>query len=245
MAFVNAANAKVTVGDRQWSGDVSDYSSSSDVATIDVTCLENADRALLAGIATGDLTLSGFIDSATAGTANSQWQDLKGLVATSAGVATMVAFEGFAANKDVWLTKVYETSYGISESVSGAAQFALSMSTTGVQDYGKSLFDLASAKTSSANGTTVDNSSSTANGGTGVISVIAASGTSPTLDVIVQHSSDGASWSTLGTFTQATGTTSQAITVASGTTVNRYLRAAATIGGSSPSFTFAVGFARL
>lgn len=245
MAFVNAANAKVTVGDRQWSGDVSDYSTSSNVATVDVSVLESTDVALLATIASGDFTLNGFIDSATAGTANSQWQDLKGLRATAAGVPTMIGFEGFAENKDVWMTTAYETTYNVSDAVSGTANFSLSMSTTGVQDYGKSLFNLASAKTASANGTTVDNSASTANGGIGVISVIAASGTSPTLDVIVQHSSDGSSWSTLGTFTQATGTTSQAITVASGTTVNRYLRAAATIGGSTPSFTFAVGFSRL
>ena len=244
MAFVSAANAKVTVGDRQWSGDVSDYSSTSDIATIDVTCIENADRAIIAGIASGDMSLSGFIDSADAATANSQWQDLKNLRATSAGVPAMVAFEGFAANKDAWITTVYETNYGISESVTGAASFSLSMSTTGVQDYGKSLFDLAAAITSTTNGTTVDNAASTANGGLGVISVIANSGTSETLDCIVQHSSDGSSWSTLGTFTQATGTTSQAITVAAGTTVNRYLRAVATLGGTSPSFTFAVGFAR-
>jgi hypothetical protein len=245
MAFVNASNAKVTVGDRQWSGDVSDYSTSSNVGTIDVSVLESTDTSLIVGIASGDFTLNGFVDSADAGTANSQWQDLNGLRATSAGVPTMIGFEGFAADKDVWLTTAYETTYGVSASVSGSANFSLSLSTTGVQDYGKSLFDLASAQTATVSGTTVDNSASTTNGGVGSISVTAASGTSPTLDVIVQHSSDGSTWSTLGTFTQATGTTSEAITVASGTTVNRYVRATATIGGTTPSFTFAVGFARL
>lgn len=75
--------------------------------------------------------------------------------------------------------------------------------------------------------------------------VSAASGTTPTLDVVIQHSLDGVNWFNLITFTQATGATSEykAVSEAQGSTVTVVgdrLRARYTIGGTSPSFTFSV-----
>lgn len=80
--------------------------------------------------------------------------------------------------------------------------------------------------------------------------VSAASGTSPTLDVVVQDTLDGTNWFTVGTFTQATAATSQAInivatdngspTVSNNAVVGRQLRIKWTVGGTSPSFTFRV-----
>jgi hypothetical protein len=48
----------------------------------------------------------------------------------------------------------------------------------------------------------------------------------------------------LVTFTQATTTTSEVKLVAEGTTVNRYLKAEFTVGGTSPSYTAIIGFGR-
>ena len=69
------------------------------------------------------------------------------------------------------------------------------------------------------------------------LAVTAASGTAPTLDVTVQHSPDGSTWSTLGTFAQKTGVASER-KIFSG--CDRFLRCIWTIAGSSPSFTFSV-----
>lgn len=70
------------------------------------------------------------------------------------------------------------------------------------------------------------------------LSVGAASGTSPTLDVTIQQSPDGSTgWTTVGSFTQMTGTGSQEIRV---TPTQPYIRVAYTIAGTSPSFTFHV-----
>lgn len=71
------------------------------------------------------------------------------------------------------------------------------------------------------------------------LSVTAASGTTPTLDVKIQaYDPSSDSWYDTGVaFAQATGTTTERIT---GALAEDKLRAVATIGGTTPSFTFSV-----
>lgn len=72
------------------------------------------------------------------------------------------------------------------------------------------------------------------------LSVTAVSGTSPTLNVTIQSSDDGGTtWYNLpnGSFTQATVATTQALAL---TTFGDTIRVSATIGGTSPSFTYKV-----
>ena len=78
------------------------------------------------------------------------------------------------------------------------------------------------------------------------LDVTAASGTSPTLDVTVK-AKDPASgkYFLLGTFTQKTGVVSDALFIGNGagsTFAARTIRVEAVIGGTSPSFTFSVGY---
>lgn len=78
--------------------------------------------------------------------------------------------------------------------------------------------------------------------------VSAASGTNPTLDVVVQHSIDGTTWFDLITFTQRTSAANEIKSVSEeqGTTVTAIgdrLRAKWTVGGTTPSFTFKVNVA--
>jgi len=70
------------------------------------------------------------------------------------------------------------------------------------------------------------------------LDVTAASGTTPTLDVVIEDTLDGTNWNTVGTFTQKTTTGRQVIDITglfAGT-----LRVRWTIGGTTPSFTFSV-----
>jgi hypothetical protein len=89
---------------------------------------------------------------------------------------------------------------------------------------------------------------SSGNGGDGVavpefararfyLDVTAASGTSATLDVTIEELVNG-QWYTLATFTQSTAAGRKAVSVSG--PAGRKLRAAWTIGGTTPSFTFAV-----
>lgn len=72
------------------------------------------------------------------------------------------------------------------------------------------------------------------------LDVTAASGTSPTLAVKIQTSDDGGTtWYDIpnASFTQATAVTKQAIQI---NTYGNLIRAAYTVGGTTPSFTFTV-----
>lgn len=70
------------------------------------------------------------------------------------------------------------------------------------------------------------------------LDVTAASGTTPTLDVKLQHSPDGAQWTDLGTsFAQKTAVGAEAKVF---TGVHGYIRTVSTIGGTTPSFTYSV-----
>ena len=245
MAFVPTHNSRITISDREWSGDLTSVDTSSAVDPLDTTTLADTSKSFIAGMMSGTMTCNGLIDSASASVANSQWQDLYAIKGDSDGVPAIIALEGFTAGKQVWVAQATETSWSNNSSVAGTVNFTINMETTGDQGYGVSLFDPGTAQTATGNGTAVDNSSSTSTGAVANLNVVEVSGTSPTLDVVVQHSADDTTYSTLLTYTQATGTTSQRLAVASGDTINRYLRVSATIGGTTPSFKFAVGFARL
>ena len=95
---------------------------------------------------------------------------------------------------------------------------------------------LASAvRTTSGTGTSVDLGTKT--GLQLDLAVSAASGTTPSLQVVLETSKDNTTWRSLGVFPQATtaGPTSKVFAGA-----DRYLRAVWTIGGTAPSFTFSV-----
>lgn len=99
-------------------------------------------------------------------------------------------------------------------------------------------------RTATANGTGVD-----LLGAEGWVSAIlnvgTVTGTTPTLDVKLQESDDNSTFSDISgaAFTQVTATPSPATTISVLTThrrAKRYVRAVATIGGTTPSFPCAV-----
>ena len=70
------------------------------------------------------------------------------------------------------------------------------------------------------------------------LQVTAASGTLPTLDVVIQDTVDGTNYQTIATFAQKTGVSREVIRLTSAFTDN--LRVNYEIGGTTPSFTFNV-----
>lgn len=65
----------------------------------------------------------------------------------------------------------------------------------------------------------------------------AASGTSPTLDVSLEESADGASWSAVAN-SSITQLTTAGNRVAAASVTKNYVRVTSTVGGTTPSFTF-------
>jgi hypothetical protein len=98
----------------------------------------------------------------------------------------------------------------------------------------------AAARTASANGTGVDVS-----GYVGNIKVLlnigTVTGTTPTLDVKIQDSADNSSWADVSGYTiaQKTAAGSDSLSVDK-RAVRKYIRAVATIGGTTPSFPCAI-----
>lgn len=97
------------------------------------------------------------------------------------------------------------------------------------------------AATASANGTGVD----TLGYDSAMITleVGTVSGTAPTLDVKMQHSDDNSSFSDISgaTFTQVTASNaSKTLNLSLGGARKRYIRAVATIAGTTPNFALAV-----
>lgn len=70
------------------------------------------------------------------------------------------------------------------------------------------------------------------------LDVTAVSGTSPTLDVVIEDTLDGVNWNTIGTFAQKVAAGREVIDIT--TPFADSIRARHTIGGTSPSFTFSV-----
>lgn len=70
-----------------------------------------------------------------------------------------------------------------------------------------------------------------------VLAVTVASGTTPILTVVVEHSDDETLWATLGTFAAVSAAGRSAIRLPGAL---RYVRVRWTLGGGSPSFTFGV-----
>lgn len=69
-----------------------------------------------------------------------------------------------------------------------------------------------------------------------LLDVTARTGTTPTLDVTIQTSYDGITWRSAGTFTQATATGQQRGSFS----LDRFVRASWTVGGTTPNFTFSI-----
>lgn len=95
--------------------------------------------------------------------------------------------------------------------------------------------------TSATSGTTVDDGAGTAFGAQAYLQVTAFTGTG--VDIIVEHSTDNSSWSTLIDFGTQNAIGSSRVAVANTTTVNRYVRAS-TGTGTFSSVTFNVVFVR-
>lgn len=70
------------------------------------------------------------------------------------------------------------------------------------------------------------------------LNVTASSGTLPTLDVVVEDTLDGMTWNVIGTFAQKGAPGREVINITS--PFSATVRVRWTIGGSTPSFTFAI-----
>lgn len=255
MAFVAAGpDTKVILSQYHLSSFFNSVALPSEVSTQDTTGFGKTAHCHTPILRDGTVTLGGFYDAATrvvSGETVSDAVDVALSAAPSTSRLLTVALAGMAAGTPVRVASVLQTSYEISGEVDGVVEVSAEIQTAdNGLEAGVSLADL-TARTTTANGTAVDNGAATTNGGVAHLhSVLGTGGATGTVVVKVQHSVDNSVWVDLVTFSTLTRTTGSPPTDGSGAerqsvagTVNRYLRATWTFSASA-QLTLAVAFAR-
>lgn len=212
-------------------------------ATLDRTTFTSTAQEFFLGQEMAELAVDALVDDAT--TANNFWETLTGFYAAGAAVPLSVSPGGVEAGSQAWMAEGYLSNLATTTAVADRVTASLTFTLTGGAKPNGVNLTAHEAVTTNTTGSAVDNAAGTTNGGVAHLHITEASGTSPQLDLVVQHSTNNSSWSTLTTFAQATGAGAQRNVVAAGTSVHRYIRANVTgVSGTNASFTISVAFAR-
>ena len=243
MAFRHGKNTKVLINASDLSSYFNDATSNNTVEVAETTTfgVVGGSKTYVVGLNDATITMSGLFD----GAAGAVDEVISNVLGSSIDVNFTIAPDsGLLVGSRCILGQAIDTKYDVKAPVSGVVSVSADFQTDAGADQGVVLAGL-STVTTTANGTAVDNTTSTTNGGTAILHVTANTRNGTNI-VKVQHSVDNSTWADLVTFTtvSSTTTTSERISVATGTTVNRYLRAAYTVAGSSGSATITVAFAR-
>lgn len=241
--FIHGKGTRLLISKYNMSAYFSSVDADTSAQSHDVTTLGKSTVHRAPGLFDGKVSLGGMFE-ATA----------DGLVASWLGSALGEAFTfcpgGDTAGGPCQIGKVLHASYKASSPVGGMVAASASLECrSDFEAFGK-VVHILEAETGTAGQASVDAGvgGNTANGGFATIHCTTVTGTNPTLDSKLQHCADNSSWadfSPSAAFTQLTAAGSETITIAAGTTVDRYVREYHTIGGTdTPTFTYLVGFAR-
>jgi hypothetical protein len=237
VAFISAQKSRVLVGDFAFSPYTAQIDAESPTDMLDFTVVTDTAKAFLPGQDTSTVGLSGWLD--VDATSNAQFDQLNDLKAATSPEPFTYGPNGLALTSEVWMAGVNAAQFTTGAAVADKVTWALNMQATGSTDRGVSLKDL-SAVTVDTNGTGVDGTAQSTSGGIAHLHVTAFSGFSGAVFTIAD-SADNSSFATIGTFTTATGPTSERLAISG--TVRRYVRYAVDVTGTG-SVTFAVAFAR-
>jgi len=237
MAFVHGKDSVIYFDNNdfgQYFNNV-DFTRTADVA--ETTAFGNDNKNYISGDKDGTISFTGMFDS----TADATLQPYLG---SSTNTDVCIGADGITDGKSIFFGTGVITNYGQSSPVGDVVGTSVDLQANAGLFNGLVL-DKATI-TATGNSTATDNTNSTSNGGGAIAIVDSVSGTgTPTATIKIQHSSDNSVWVDLVTFSNFTAVGSQVSEVASGTTINRYLRASYTISGTNPSFSCIVGFGRV
>lgn len=239
MAFNAGTTAKVYANGYDLSGYLKGADSSASREMYDSTTLGDSDREYVAGLRDASFSADGLFE------ADSTAPKVDDILHAAMGNATAVILTHLPygdglGNRGIGMDGD-ESSYEVSSPVDDLVSVALEVQSSVGREAIRVLHPIG-AETATGNGTGLDNSASSANGGSAYLQVTAASGTAPSLTAKVQHSADDITYADLITFDAATAIGAQRKSVAG--TVNRYTRARHEISGTGPSFTYHLGFNR-
>lgn len=207
----------------------------------DDTCYGDSDRFFIGGLGNGSVALDGKYDSVAAGS-DVVLQGLR----TVEGAGITIAYEGLAIGARTRFARVVETSVGVSAPVGDIVVINAEFQATLGAFPGASLHAL-TAETVTGFGASVDGTAATTGGWAAILHATGFSGAAATITGKLADSADNSVFADVanGGFTARTTVGSQVIYGAPGVTLRRYVRAAWTISGTTPSITFHVSLARL
>ena len=237
MAFASAQVSRLYVGLLQFSGYTKGYNLAYQSEMLDVTVLTSTSKEFIPGQESATFNVDMLLDNAA--TASSQFGIL--YTAKSTPQVVTLAPSGTTRGAETWQVQSNELNFNTSAAVGDVVGVTAAFQSDGLVDPGVVL-DPETAITIDTNGTSVDNTAATSNGGVAHLHVTAYSGLTSN-SVIIEHSTNNSVWTTLATFTLVTGTGSERLVVAPGTTVNRYLRIRDDVTGTGSCTRF-VSFAR-
>lgn len=251
MAFVFGTSTRVWIDGRQAACVINEITQEAELDEAEVTTLCSTIKDYIPGLAEVTIELEGYFDTNTVSPANTMEAIFHGKISSGDVFPVTFAPEGGADTGDpAYIMNGFLQEYSIENTVDEAAAVEATMRCTSSLARGKIVERGSIARTATGNaGTTVgtdvlDNGASTTNGGIAVLNVFAASGTTPSATVTLQHSADNSTYADLATFSAKTAIDGEYLVVPAGTTVNRYLRARWVISGTSPSFNFNLAFKR-
>jgi len=236
MAFKHGKDTKVYVNSSDYSTYFNNVDANRSADISESSTFGNSNKTYITGEKDGAISISGFWDA----TADGVLQPLLG----GADFDLAIGIDGLDTGDQATFAKGNITNYAVSSPVGDIVATSLDVQSDEGMWNGK-VITASAFTTTAAQGSAQDNTTSTSNGLGAFVICTSVSGTSPTGDIKIQHSSDNVTYVDLITFTQVTGATSEVKFVDSGTTINRYIRVYNTIGGSStPTINAIVGFGR-
>lgn len=249
MGFVFGTNTRVWMDGKQAACVINEITQEAEIEEAEVTTLCSTLKDYIPGLAEVTIELEGYFDTDTVSPATTMEALFHSKIASGEVFPITFAPDGAGAiNDGVYMMNGFLQEYSIENTVDEAAAVEATMRCSSSLARGLVLHTDSTARTASGDhgnapsATTIDNTTSSANGGIGVLQVSAVSGTTPTLVAKIQHSANGTTWADLITFSSQNAINGEYLTVSG--TVNRYLRAQWTITGTTPSFNFNLAFKR-
>lgn len=246
MAFSHGTAADVFLDGFDVTCFVNEVSFEGEIDASEITTLCKTAKEYIPGMEDATASFSGFydhgVDTADLQTLQYKLQALHRTITSSTYYPA-----GTSQGSPAYLINGMLTSHSVGTTVDEAATTDFEMqSSTGINRGIAAVAQGAVTTTGATGAGALDNGAATSNGLEAILQVTAVSGTTPTLDVKVQHTDDISGtpvWVDLITFAQKNSRGSEYKVVASGD-VERYLRVTWTVAGTTPSFTMNVAVAR-
>jgi hypothetical protein len=239
--FSHGKSVNVFINEFDFSTYFNDVSSSSSVETAETSAFGTDAKSYISGLLDGTISLGGMFESTTSVGTDEFFNAQLGGVTNQVVIVTP---QGHVNGRRAVAMQADNTSYEISGAIGDLVMASAEFQSNKGVDSGVVLSS-GGEVTSTGNGTSVDNTLASTNGGVAFLSV-PVNTRNGTIAVKVQHSADNSTFADLTTFTTVTSAqkTFGRVEVATGTTVNRYLRVNYTVAGSTGSATPVVVFTR-